>query len=528
MESKEGVVMENENAKIELDFSVGKQGEMGPQGPQGPQGEPGADGADGKSAYQVAVDNGFEGSEAEWLESLKGKDAEGGATPSGLIEVTQTELFRLRDNSLLIVGQEYKVIDYVSHYDEYNATSAKHPYDLIIRANGVSSWCENAKASIHEGDTYFAQNDLTKWELKVDSNLKVVWLKDEYENEAPFDFKNVLWEGFFYTFSLVSTEGTIADCSLVQYKCYRNRLMHKVDITDIADKQIYLVLIISTQTQNSISNNYIVREEFNNIAILGAGIYNNIILGGIINIATMMGSIDNNTFIDSRVVVNSQIQDEGINFEYSTVIGSGLVIQGGLLKTTIVSSEVRVEAQNIDTYTLKVYGNKTTYKLNYTNNPDMPTTGDVFLKPDGSAWVGDKVQWYEKYYREKENQWVEVTDFTKPFLVEGVRNYILKKDALMSAIVDDIGKLITEDFAMLTLTEVKNRGGVKFIIRQVGNSEISQIYDVILGWITFINVPYPFVTKSEIPEGDDNQLYNITISLDAEGQECCFDVRKTM
>ena len=29
-------------------------------------------GKDGKSAYQVAVDNGFEGSESEWLASLKG------------------------------------------------------------------------------------------------------------------------------------------------------------------------------------------------------------------------------------------------------------------------------------------------------------------------------------------------------------------------------------------------------------------------------------------------------------------------
>lgn len=31
-------------------------------------------GADGKSAYQIAVDNGFEGTETEWLASLKGKD----------------------------------------------------------------------------------------------------------------------------------------------------------------------------------------------------------------------------------------------------------------------------------------------------------------------------------------------------------------------------------------------------------------------------------------------------------------------
>lgn len=32
----------------------------------------GKDGADGKSAYQIALDNGFEGTEQEWLESLKG------------------------------------------------------------------------------------------------------------------------------------------------------------------------------------------------------------------------------------------------------------------------------------------------------------------------------------------------------------------------------------------------------------------------------------------------------------------------
>lgn len=37
-------------------------------------GTDGANGADGKSAYQSAVDNGFEGSEEDWLTSLKGKD----------------------------------------------------------------------------------------------------------------------------------------------------------------------------------------------------------------------------------------------------------------------------------------------------------------------------------------------------------------------------------------------------------------------------------------------------------------------
>lgn len=39
---------------------------------------PGLPGKDGKSAYEVAVDNGFTGTEKEWLESLKGKDGKDG------------------------------------------------------------------------------------------------------------------------------------------------------------------------------------------------------------------------------------------------------------------------------------------------------------------------------------------------------------------------------------------------------------------------------------------------------------------
>ena len=57
----------------------GVPGPAGPQGPRGYQGETGltgpagvagAAGADGKSAYEVAVDNGFVGTEQEWLDSL--------------------------------------------------------------------------------------------------------------------------------------------------------------------------------------------------------------------------------------------------------------------------------------------------------------------------------------------------------------------------------------------------------------------------------------------------------------------------
>lgn len=45
-------------------------------------GEGGGSGAEGKSAYDIAVDNGFEGDVNAWLDSLKGKDGTNGVDGS--------------------------------------------------------------------------------------------------------------------------------------------------------------------------------------------------------------------------------------------------------------------------------------------------------------------------------------------------------------------------------------------------------------------------------------------------------------
>lgn len=50
----------------------------GPQGANGINGMPGRDGVNGKSAYEVAIEEGFTGDEAAWLASLKGEKGEVG------------------------------------------------------------------------------------------------------------------------------------------------------------------------------------------------------------------------------------------------------------------------------------------------------------------------------------------------------------------------------------------------------------------------------------------------------------------
>lgn len=68
--------------KLELGLGLkggqGVKGDKGDAGPQGQQGIQGPQGVQGLSAYQVAVNNGYTGSESEWVESLES----GGKVPN--------------------------------------------------------------------------------------------------------------------------------------------------------------------------------------------------------------------------------------------------------------------------------------------------------------------------------------------------------------------------------------------------------------------------------------------------------------
>lgn len=57
------------------------------RGPAGPPGDNGSNGSNGKSAYQVALDGGFVGTEAAWLASLKGDQGDPGPQGPATIAV---------------------------------------------------------------------------------------------------------------------------------------------------------------------------------------------------------------------------------------------------------------------------------------------------------------------------------------------------------------------------------------------------------------------------------------------------------
>ncbi|WP_065169865.1 hypothetical protein [Paracoccus sp. MKU1] len=70
------VALDNGFVGTESEWLASLAGPPGTDGNDGLDGAPGTDGLDGASAYEIAVANGFVGTEAEWLDSLKGEGAD--------------------------------------------------------------------------------------------------------------------------------------------------------------------------------------------------------------------------------------------------------------------------------------------------------------------------------------------------------------------------------------------------------------------------------------------------------------------
>ena len=126
----------------------------------------------------------------------------GGSGGGGSVSITQTELKSLKDNNQLSPGTLYRITDYQCTV-KYDYQSAGHQFDIIVLALSKNTLSEDAKAALHEGDTYFANSKLEAWELKyrLDNDGTYTWvpnndgviyyMKDEWDNECPYDFKNV-------------------------------------------------------------------------------------------------------------------------------------------------------------------------------------------------------------------------------------------------------------------------------------------------------------------------------------------------
>ena len=164
-------------------------------------------------------------------------------------EITYEDLVELRNEGELNAGAFYRITDYVTTTSSVNTQSAGHPFDVIVFALTNDTLSERAWACHHDGDTYFQNSHLEAWQIWycLDNDAsRFAWavpttsggkgviyrMIDEYNNECPYDFKNILfpytydndsYQVYTFCYSVTQGDGTLLfkDSSLGK-RCYHN------------------------------------------------------------------------------------------------------------------------------------------------------------------------------------------------------------------------------------------------------------------------------------------------------------------
>lgn len=167
-------------------------------------------------------------------------------TSTTIIEITWSDLKAKRDAGELTLGQLYRIIDYQCTTTESNTSSAGHQFDIIVLALTNNTLSEQAWAALHNGDTYFANNNLSAWKLWYcldNDTTRFAWadstngkgviyrMIDEFNNDVPYDFKNIKFKhpnntNNYYNYTFADGSASSIDYSLsTNYNIYSNKIL---------------------------------------------------------------------------------------------------------------------------------------------------------------------------------------------------------------------------------------------------------------------------------------------------------------
>ena len=160
--------------------------------------------------------------------------------------ITWSKLKTLRDAGELTPGMQYRITDYQCTTIQEGTRAVNHQFDIIVTADSESTLNEEARATQHTGDSYFANNDLSAWKIWYcldNDTTRFRWadstngrgviyrMIDELNNDIPYDFKNIQFKHlldtttypyYYYTFASKNVEDNI-DYSLdISNNCYSN------------------------------------------------------------------------------------------------------------------------------------------------------------------------------------------------------------------------------------------------------------------------------------------------------------------
>ena len=160
-------------------------------------------------------------------------------------DILYADLLDLIANDELIPSSSYRITDYTTTTVQADTTSAGHNFDIIVTALSTNELSENAKCVRKVGDAYFTNAKLEAWEIKycIENDTSrfgwadtengkgvIYYMKDEWNNECAYDFKNIqfirkLTDGYLdedngvfiyvYTFTWFDENNEVNDLSLI-------------------------------------------------------------------------------------------------------------------------------------------------------------------------------------------------------------------------------------------------------------------------------------------------------------------------
>ena len=304
------------------------------------------------------------------------------------IEITYDELVALRDSSQLKQGQTYIITDYQCTTTTPNTRSDNHQFDIILIATSENTLSELAKARKHEGDTYFQYSNLNEWKLKysldndtsrfawadaVNGKGVIYYMKDEWNNEVPYDFKNIVYQvkksfeyyhtGTAYLFSRNEALDTIInDVQYYGYTCVKtptafpnNNCLVKDDIVTISTVLYNLDGSLAPNFGSSIRNindggyeyytfNFIIGNE-NNYEITSRNYvenYNGVFAGCKENKITEVGEGLNST----KLILNNNYFEYACAYNELISCSNNLINNGTFFNKILESDNNNIDAKN--------------------------------------------------------------------------------------------------------------------------------------------------------------------------------------
>lgn len=141
----------------------------------------------------------------------------GGKTKDNIVKVTYAELAALGaaknfDTSVIYQLTDYTISNTWGQNKGVVLGSLNHLYDILIAPLDKEILSISCAATIHEGETYFSEIELSQWKIKYicqytlalpylitinEGNPKgmIIELTDESNNTCNFDFKNITFNG---------------------------------------------------------------------------------------------------------------------------------------------------------------------------------------------------------------------------------------------------------------------------------------------------------------------------------------------